>query len=279
MLGRLWVLALGLALLVGVQPAAGEAHAPTAEVTIYLPYVRATGGINGQVFLNGVGQSGVPLQLYFYNGSTWSVPATTTSGAYGRYTFAGRPTLLPGQIYVVEYFNTATAANYNNRVAFWDTRQLTTYTANTIEPLGDFDIADIVLTGPLAGAGIGVPRTFTWIARGAVPSDNYAFQLFEPDSGSPYFEVVELGYTNAFELVSQPTGFEIGTTYGWSMMADGPDGDLGAAFWMRFLYFTGNAANSLAASETMTVDVPASEFRAPGMRRPLHDLVAEQAAP
>ena len=49
----------------------------------------------------------------------------------------------------------------------------------------DFDIADIQLVSPPDGATVSLPTTFQWITRPATPTDDYEFDLYDPDDSDP----------------------------------------------------------------------------------------------
>jgi hypothetical protein len=67
------------------------------------------------------------------------------------------PSLTPGQRYYVRYRN---YADTPGRLWVWGTRDLTSYAAGSAVEIGNFDIADIALVSPPAGATVALPYTF-----------------------------------------------------------------------------------------------------------------------
>ncbi len=228
----LW-LALIAPLAFQVVPAQGEGQA-TLDKFLYVPLVLkyASGMLWGLVTDHGAPASGVTIDLWFYDGSSWSNPAITTTNASGRYEFAGPPGLAAGQKYGVEFYNLTDPS----RLYFWDTLDLTAYTANTVVNSGDFDIADIDLLAPSAGSTVALPNTFQWTARG-VAGDSYEFDLYDYDTGNPWFYTALLGPVGSYALNSLPPGFALLTDYVWGVWVYGPQG-YGASYSVYVVRFS-----------------------------------------
>jgi uncharacterized repeat protein (TIGR01451 family) len=212
-------------------PTSTPTPTPTATPIPYL-------GIHGHVTFNGATASGVSLLLRFYNGSSWSTLATTTTDINGNYYFLSAPTLGGGQQYHVRYLNNSD----NTKLYFWDTRYLTTYTAGTSVAIGDFDIANIPLVSPSSGAIVSLPQTFQWTRRSATTTDSYEFDLFNPGNPPNYTPVwwtyPPLGYVSSYSLNSLPSGFSPGVQYGWFIAVYSPDGGYGESFYYRPVTFS-----------------------------------------
>jgi hypothetical protein len=209
---------------------------------LFLPVVRRPKprfGINGTVTENGVPVAGVALDLRFFNGASFSTLASTTTDAEGDYFFTGIPSLAPGQTYYVRYLN----SNTPSRLFTWHTRVLNTYAAGTLADAGNFDIANIELVSPAAGATVPLPQTFLWTKRLASPTDNYEFNLFDYADNNPYFYTVPpLGYVGGYTLTGLPPGFGTGTPYVWTMWTYSPDGGYGISYWAYSVTFSSSGA-------------------------------------
>jgi uncharacterized repeat protein (TIGR01451 family) len=196
-------------------------------------------GICGRVKLNGVAIGGVVVNLRFYNGSSWSTMASTTTASDGLYSFANIPSLSAGQRYYVRYSNTS----INTRLSSWSTRVLAAYTTGNTVPIGDFDIANINLTSPAPGAIVSLPTTFNWNVRPATATDSYELNLLDYTDGNPWWWSPSLGYTGAYALNSLPAGFSPGVPYGWFVGVYSQDGGYGESYYLYVIAFsnTGNA--------------------------------------
>lgn len=205
----------------------------------YLPLItKPRPGIHGRVTENGVPAAGVPVELQFYNGSTWSSPALILTQTDGWYAFTNVPGLASGQRYDVRYLN-----NGAGRLWMWHTRMLDTYTTGSSVHIGDFDIADIALLAPPNNIATSLPRTFSWAVRPATPSDSYEFNLYDPQSGDPYFRTdPRLGYSGSFTLTTLPAAFNLGQPYAWEVWVYSPDGGLGISWLPRMISFTNRGA-------------------------------------
>ena len=192
-------------------------------------------GISGRVTFNGAPITGIPLDLRFYNGTTWSTLASTTTSSAGIYSFSAAPSLAAGQKYAVRYLNTAN----DYFLYIWITRELTEYAAGGAVTIGNFDIANIALSLPAAGATVHLPYTFQWNVRPTVLSDSYEFDLFDPQDGNPYFYTPHLGYTGSYLLSGLPSGFGYSANYAWDVWVYSPDGGSGVSYWSYYVRFQG----------------------------------------
>jgi hypothetical protein len=216
---------------------------------IFLPMIRraCSIGICGHVTLNGAPAAGASLELRFFNGSSWSTLATTTTNANGDYSFLGMPGLGPGQRYYVRYRNTG---GVPGRLWFWGTRTLTSYAAGSDVEIGNFDIADIPLVSPPAGATVALPYTFQWVRRPATPSDTYELDLYDPTDGDPYAYTNLLGYVNGVTITGLPSGFSPGALYVWEIWVYSPDGGFGISYESRAVTFSNTGASAVVTSQS-----------------------------
>ena len=230
---------------------------PTQDRRAFLPLVvmgdasEVERGIYGRVTEKGNPVSGVPLDLRLYNGSSYSTVASTTTGADGRYLFAGVPSLGSGQRYFVQYVNRSVAPG---RLWSWNTWSITSYTAGSNLDAGDFDVADIALVSPADGATVSLPQTFHWTRRPATPTDDYEFDLFDGE----WWWTDPLGYAGDYTLNGLPSGFEPGTQYWWQVCVYGEHG-----------YGWSYEARSVILSNT---GVGAALSAAPGRRAPPEEM-------
>jgi hypothetical protein len=223
----------------------------TSSFTVYLPIVsKPPSIIGGRVTLNGTPAAGVSLELRFYNGSSFSTLAITTTAADGSYVFANAPSLAAGQKYYVRFLNPATTAD--GRLADWFTRDLTSYTAGNSVEIGNFDLADITLQSPAPDAIVSLPNAFQWTVRPATPSDSYEFNLSDPVDSSPFFYTIPpLGYVSSYTLNSLPGGFSVGTSYGWFVAVYSPDGGYGESFYYRGVKFSNTGMSVTTPSQSL----------------------------
>jgi hypothetical protein len=237
----LW-LALISALLIPMALASRAATATEPPFAVFLPLLhRPPAGLFGRVTVAGAPAVGVSLQLYFYDGATWYVSATTTTDAQGQYVFENPPALSAGQEYTVVYLNSTNTS----RLSYWSTRNVTTYSIGDSVQAGDFDVANVELTDPDSGSTVGLPYTFHWTARTATPDDTYEFNLWDYDTEDPYFYTLPpLGYLGSFTLGSLPSGFSADTEYVWGIgiynAAEGADdrSAFGFSFWVYSVTFS-----------------------------------------
>ncbi len=208
---------------------------PLAKV--FLPMIiKPQPGIMGYVTVNGIAAAGVPLDLRFFNGSSWSTLASTSTDSAGKYLFTGVPSLGSGQRYYVRFLNPSTTAD--GRLADWYTRSLLAYTAGESVAIGDFDLADITLQSPPPGATIALPYVFQWTRRLATPADTYEFNLFDPSGTAFFYTIPPLGYVDRYTLNGLPSGFARNKSYGWFIATYSPDGGYGESFYYNPVTFS-----------------------------------------
>ena len=225
--------------------------APDSFVSrIFMPLIqKPASGISGQVTLNGSPAGYIPLFLEFFDGSKWTDIDSTTSGSDGRYSFTGLPSLNPGELYTVVYFNDDSTSG-----CLWvaGTRDVTSYTAGSAVDLGSLDIADIVLGSPHHGAVVGLPTTFRWTPRPATPTDSYVFYLYNFEIGGPEFVTdPELGYVSSYTLSGLPPGFSAGVEYSWEVWLYGPDGSFGVSYEYNDVTFSGGGLQQIEPKTVM----------------------------
>jgi hypothetical protein len=213
----------------GSQAKPGEADIPVAPLGIY-----------GHVTRNGANASSEDLELRYYDGASWTTRATTTTAADGSYNFLGVPNLTSGQQYYVRFWNDEAASN---RIYFWGTAVLTAYNGEDVH-IGDFDIADITKVAPGDGATTSLPKTFLWIMRSGVPTDNYELNLFNPADSDIYWYMT-VGHIASFVLNCVPANFSTGTTYGWYMGVYSPDGGYGYTTFREVTFNSNPACNGI----------------------------------
>ena len=244
----------------------GPVLSPVASTTVglahlYLPFLALpVPGIFGIVTQNGSAIGGMLLELRFFDGASWSTQSSLSTGGDGSYRFTP-PALLPGQKYYVRFTNPDTTTD-DGRLFRWYTREITAYQPNFSIAIGDFDIANITYNSPAPGASVGLPFNFQWNLRASTPSDSYEFDLFSVTSNAPsFFTNPPLGYVSSYVLPGLPGGFNPGTTYGWSIAANSPDGGYGVAYWYYTVRFN-NALTGLPSASSAragrTADLPAT---------------------
>ena len=194
-------------------------------------------GLYGIVKENGSPAADVPLSLRFHDGSTWSTIATTTTASDGTYSFNNMPALAAGQRYYVQYQN---STGEQNRLNIWETQEVSTYIPGSEFNIGNFDLANVELTSPSAGATVNLPYNFRWTPRPASTTDSYEFNLYDYRDHDPYFYTDSpLGYVGAFTLHSLPPGFVAGVYYAWNIGVYSPDGGYGISYhWYHFVKFS-----------------------------------------
>jgi hypothetical protein len=213
-------------------------------------------GIYGTVRLNSSAAPGVTVSLAKNDANQWTDIRTTTTSTTGKYTFLNAPSLASGQSYAVRYFNTEKTSG---RLYYWMTRSLSSYSAGSQVEIGNFDIGDVKLGLPLAGARVILPNTFTWTPRSASLQDSYIFHLYGPDY-SPRWWTSPLGYTSSYSLSGlprdkndPPESFQTNTSYSWEVWIQAPDGGRGMSLEYRSISFSNNGlpptSNSVELSE------------------------------
>jgi hypothetical protein len=206
------------------------------EYSVYMPLaLKGQAGIYGSVTLNGSPAASIPVALRFFNGSSWSTAAATSTGAGGGFIFEGIPGLAEGQEYYVLYRN---EEQIQGQLWIWVTRVLSSYEAGASVLIGNFDIADIELFSPEDESSVSVPHTFEWNPRPASPGDTYEFNLMDPADPETYFYTdPPLGYVGSYTLDFIPFGFQQGVEYVWEVWVYSPDGGFGVSYESRLISF------------------------------------------
>lgn len=227
-------------------PTATPTRTPSPTAT---PTTAPSSGINGVVRFKGVPASGVKLRLYLcdFNGCTWTNQQATT-GSDGRYSFVGADSLGAGESYQVWFTNGPAGGNSEdpNRLTYWRSFKIPSYTTGSNAPGGNFDIANVSLLSPLNDASVTLPATFTWIGRG-VANDHYAWSLTDKSD----IEICPLVSTpdtatnfSLTETEAVVCGLDYDTPYHWSVyVTDGSsfsDG-YGLSYYYRTVTFASTA--------------------------------------
>jgi hypothetical protein len=223
---------------------------PTPETRyVYLPLTLRLNllpppqGIHGVVTYNRVPAADVRLLLSWYDGSDWFYAATTTTSADGRYDFVGVPSLAAGQAYYVLYGPNRTSSTY---LYSWAGPTITSYTAGTVLPGGEFDIANVFLLSPQNGSTLALPVTFTWQPRG-LPEDTYRLVVFDPLSTDQWVSD-DLGDVDSATITGLAPGMVYDKGYGWFVRVyNGPD-SYGTSFSYRLITFPSRQAASPAGT-------------------------------
>ncbi len=217
---------------VGIGPGTLQNH------LLFLPLIQrdyAPGlpqGIYGRVTDGSNPAAGVILALRNCAGSSCTTQATTTTDSNGNYRFTGVPSLAGGHWYYVLYSNqdlaVAGAARKDsptgNHVSAWYADKISPYLAGTNRHGGDFDIADIPLTGPADGSSQSFPITFDWLRRPASFPDLYQVQLLDAAGNTKGLGNITDYFGSEDTLNSLPAGTNLGVPYFWNVIAYGPDG-------------------------------------------------------
>jgi hypothetical protein len=242
---RLAVLALGLALLLGARPAAGEGQAPAVDMVVYLPLFSRNTTLSGTVTLYGVPVAGVPVELRYFDGATWLSRGFATTDSAGQYFFSP-PSLNASERYYVRYMNSTDPS----RLGYWATKELASYSASVGGSVAAFDIADIVLSAPANDAELSLPIGFSWFVRPATPNDSYVLNLYDPIDDIVYY-TNPLGYVNAYTAYGTPY---VDQWYAWWVGVYANNAEVavtdayGEAYDYHWVYVLPGALNSAPAS-------------------------------
>jgi PKD repeat protein len=180
--------------------------------------------IYGNVAKNGTPAAGIPVHLRFFNGSIWSTRAVVSTSSNGSYVFTDVAALAIGDQYQVIFSQQLAGWANSAYLSAWSCNPLSAYGAGTRVRGGDFDVADVPLVQPSAGATTILPFTFSWRPRYGVPTDTYRFGLFDAADGDPSWWSAELGYTAGYKFSALPSGYTNGVQYAWAVRVYGPDG-------------------------------------------------------
>lgn len=202
-------------------------------------------GIYGHVTQNGVNVSGILLQLRYYNGSSWSTYTTTNTDSNGDYSFSSAPSLANGEYYKVWYVNSTYVAD---RIWYWGTKIISTYSAGDNVHIGDFDIADVGDMSPEDEDTVSLEKDFEWDKRPNTPTDLYELNLFNPSGDEYWFSTV--GDNNSHKVNCLPQGFNTGTDYGWYVGIYSPDGGYGYSFYLQIKFKNDHSCSKIHGTVT-----------------------------
>lgn len=204
-------------------------------------------GIFGQVKFQGYPAADIYLVLRHYDGSSWStLGSPVITDPLGEYAFTNPPSLTEGEYYYVFFMNGEFGnPEYVDCLSYWYSFLIDAYTAGSLIPGGDFDIADMESSNPPSGSNLALPVTFSWLPRSSTTSDSYSFYLFDPTDNEPDYESSILGYVDHYLLETLPPQFMIGSQYGWFPYIYSPDGGIGVPHYYSEITFS-------AASATQT---------------------------
>ncbi len=208
-------------------PTPTPTRTPTPTPTPEVPM-----GINGRVTAGGAPAGGVGLELRWWNGAQWSTRSATTVTADGTYMFLGVPGLQSAEVYYVRYGPNSTDPQY---VSVWYGPDITSWSGSGSLSGGDFDIGNVVLSGPQAGATVSLPATFSWQRRG-IAGDDYRWLMFDPDSDDGW-TTDGLGDVGSFTLHGLPEGAVNGHEYGWYVAVYAAADSYGVSFYHRRVTF------------------------------------------
>ena len=218
--------------------------APDQDHSVYLPLAKKVPArIYGVVRDDGSVAPNVILELHRLDVNTFAdtLVDTTISNSSGYFAFINEPSLPPDNVYYVRYYNPGDPT----RLWRWYTRPLGTYFAGQIVHIGDFDLANIVLSLPANGAYVNLPETFSWVRRPATTSDNYEFDLFEDcDNCALFYTLPPLGYVGSYNLTTLPAGFNYNTLYFWEIWVYSGDGGYGISYDANGVTFTSSHMNA-----------------------------------
>ncbi len=224
---------------------------PVLDKFVYLPLILKNAGNSsttpyGTITDQGSPVAGTTVLLRYYDGTSWSTYASTTTDASGKYQFSSVPTLSDTQGYYVRWDNTT---NDNTRLLDWICFFITSNTPNFTQLQCSFDIQNIDMISPSSGATVSLPQTFSWQKR-TTTSDNYEWNLMDTTNGSPWWDTGQLGYNGSYTLNTLPNGFSINTQYGWHLWVYGDNG-YGRAYYYRTVTFS-NTGNRVEMKRTPT---------------------------
>jgi hypothetical protein len=222
------------------DPPYPSASPPPSGPAVYIPLVRSNDYqpqaiLHGRLTQQGAAAAGEIVKLRLFNGSEWTVLATATTNGNGGYAFGGLSALGAGQQYAVEYTN---LTGTPGRLAGWVSRPVPSYLQGADVGFSDFDLSDVPLVGPLDGANITLPATFSWSPRTASPGDLYALVVFEPGSDVPLYHGPLQRNAGQFVLAALPSGVDWDIPYAWTIWVYGPDGGLAKPTTIRTVRFS-----------------------------------------
>jgi hypothetical protein len=223
-------------------PSAPSQINPPSEDSVFIPLIQRPAspptppinGIRGQVTVAGKGTPGIPLELRFFNGGSWSTISNTLSSTNGEFIFLDMPGLKENQYYYVHYQNESETPG---RLSAWLTRMFTNFTRDDTVGLSDFDLLDVPLVSPANGATVSLPKTFKWTPRERTRLEMYSLVLFDPVDGDPAYLSLPFRDVDGLTLNYLPPGFSPGIPYGWTTWVVSPDGAVGIPSEARLITF------------------------------------------
>jgi len=190
-------------------------------------------GIYGRVTYNRSPVEQILLTLWFYNGTAWAPISETNTAADGSYLFGSVSSLGSGQAYEVLYANSAGDPRY---LSVWYGPIIQGFTAGSRRSGGDFDIANVTLSGPPHDSSRPLPTAFTWQMRG-LAGDSYRWVLFEVETNQLLWETGNLGDTGTYTLTALPQGTSFGRKYGWFVRVYSGENGFGESFYYHAITF------------------------------------------
>lgn len=188
--------------------------------------------LTGKITYRGAAAVNQPVELRFYNGSSYSTAASATTDTNGNYKLIP-PNLSSGQSMYVRWINTASNDAW---LYVWYCDSISS--TPTSDVTCSFDIQDIDLT--LSTQYVYLPYTFKWTRR-TTTSDSYEYNLADYTDLDPWASSVLLGYVSSFTMGALPSTFSTGTTYVWWVNAYGPNG-YGEPYYVVQVIFSNRGA-------------------------------------
>jgi uncharacterized repeat protein (TIGR01451 family) len=240
----------------GIVVLTGSTASVNVGFDIFLPLIMKsfggstppTGILNGTITDNGIPVAGTELLLRYYDDSTWSTYATTTTDSSGNYQFSSLPNLGPDQeLYVLWLNNNADP----EQLASWSCSIIDSSTTDPNAYQCSFDVDNIDLLSPDSGVSVSLPQTFSWNKR-PITTDDYELNLIDISDFDPWWWTdPSLGYVDNYTLNGLPSGFLPGEQYGWFMGVRGVNG-VGFSYNYHVITFS-----TTGASEAEALPLPA----------------------
>jgi hypothetical protein len=232
-------------------------------------------GVHGRVTMAGVPAVGITLTLRSYGGGQPQavVASTEVTDPDGRYHFTGVPSAPDGRIYYVRF-----GSNVGNSslVNSWYGMDIPGYRAGTTVSGGDFDVGNVPIVWPTAGATSRPPVLFRWVMRPV--EDTYRVIIFDPDSDEIWY-TPDLGRVDRI-TIALPEGAKIGHEYGWLVEPRMTADSFGYSFYTRRFTFGATQSDrvggwnlSSPAQRSMAEKVLSDELRS----RPEEEPAASHA--